>query len=255
MRTIAALLALPLGIVGVLLAIVVTVGVWWAAFDLNSRVGRVADRVDQGFDRTDAALVRLHEKLRTTRTAVALVRQTATTRLAAKLDTPALRQQADTLTQQLTPLLERAEALADSLRTLAQLLRMGADVLEEFGGSSERVARLHTAADRITEATDTLADLRGRAVAWRENTVHPQVQTIIQLIDDSGPSLDRLTEGLETIRTQVADARSETAAAVQVTRRWIFGVAGGITLLVFWAGIGQVSLFGWGRHQFRPSMP
>lgn len=250
MRTIAALLALPLGTIGVILACTVIVAIWWAAFDLNSRVGRVAERVEQGCDRTDETLVRLQEKLQTTRTAVALVRRAAVTRLEAKRDTPAVRQQAETLAQQLTPLLERAETLADALRTLAQLLRMSADVLEELGGSVGRAARMNTAADRITDAADALADLRGRAVALREKTDHPRVQAVIQLVDDSGPSLDRLTEGLETVRSQVADVRQESATVALRIRRWIFGIAGVATLLTLWAGIGQVSLVGWGRRQF-----
>lgn len=253
MRTIAALLAMPLGALGFGLSLAVTVAVWWAAFDINRRVDRVAGRVDQGFARTDDALERLHEKLRATRTATALIRRSSAALLEAKLDTPALRARVDSLSQELTPLLERAETLADSLRTLATLFRTGADVLGEFGASETRSDRMREAANRIESASEILADVQGQAAKLRETAVNPRAQALIKLIDDTGPGLDRLTEGLDTVRSQVDETRNEIATSAQMLRHRIFQAAGVSTVLIVWIGLGQLCLVGWGRRNLSRS--
>src|SRR5262245_34485072 len=155
MRATIGLLAVVLGTIGMVLAVVVGVVVWWAAARAAVEARELTEKADTSLVKIEAALGQLVEATKKTQTTVAKVRRGATDIADGRLnDNPVVRAKFDALLTTLAPVLLQSESLGQSFESIAVLLNTGAQLGERFGKPESKVEQMRSAADSLQEAAE-----------------------------------------------------------------------------------------------------
>lgn len=258
MRTLSGIIAVVLGVIGVLVSAAAVGLGWWVAVKTADRVTRVAASVDEGLSQADAGLARTEERLNAVRADLAEVRGAAEKVAADNPELPRVRVAIEQLLDRLMLTLDRAAALADSLRSVAAGLRAASDIVEQLGGEIEPPGRARTAADTIDRAADALNIPQARIDALKSTAAVRLTRELVTLAREAAAGSERLADGLAAARREIVVARERTAESRDRVVFWVYATAVVHTLMWLWIGLGQLCLIGWGRRRLsnpRPSTP
>ncbi|WP_169974602.1 hypothetical protein [Tautonia rosea] len=255
--------ALGLGLVGTLIALVLLVGVWFAAHRVSEAIERLAASTDRGVDQASELMVQVEDRIE------------------------AIEERVRAVPDQL-PTLESTntgsdEALAVSLARVAAL-EAAARELEAWASRTEQ------ASDRLSDASSALGDLPfslGRSnasifgIADRLDMLSAELMDAVSELDNLHTALETIAratdlpeharQSVERLSTTTSARLSSAADRVEATqdrfeevrsglielsrraRTWVLGTALVLTALLAWLGIGQVSLFylGWSSRNDR----
>jgi chromosome segregation ATPase len=246
MRKLLGIVAVVLGIVGVLLcATAVGIG-WWAAVRTIARLDRIAARLDRGLSEVDIQLARVESRLNAVRTDLNAVRGAAEIIAAENPDLPRVRAEIELLLDRLVPSFDRV----DALRSEAAVLRAAADIVDYFNDDAEATVPARNAADKIDRAAESLNGLRARVEASKSAEAVQLTRELVTLAREVAAGSERLAEGLAAARQEIMDVRRRTAEWRDEVVFWIYVAAIANTLLWLWGGLGQLCMIGWGRRRF-----
>lgn len=256
MRILVGLLAMLLGLVGVLACAAGCGGAWWGSFELARQVDQFTTRADEGLGTADDALTRMSAKVDATSAAVEKVRSAADLVASGRTaDTdPAAKARVARLFDELSPYLERTDALADSLKSLGTVLDNVARVTARID-DGEKSARLRSAADKLGTAAATLGSVGERAATIRQGGAVPRAQELVRLADDAKTVLDRLGGGMSDVHRATQEIRKELPEVRRAADTWKFIVPAVLTVVLIWVALGQLCLIGWGRRRLRKPEP
>jgi methyl-accepting chemotaxis protein len=252
MRILVGLLAMLLGLVGVIACVAGCGGAWWGSFELARQVDQFTARADESLGTADDALTRMSAKVEATSAAVEKVRSAADVIASGRTADadPAAKARVARLFDELSPYLERTDALADSLRSLGTVLENVASVTSRIDDGAKS-ARLRSAADKLGTAAATLGSVGERAASIRQGGAAPRAQELVRLADDAGAVLDRLGGGMSDVRRTTEEIRKQLPEVRRAAGTWKFIVPAALTVVLIWVGLGQLCLIGWGRRRLR----
>ena len=251
MRTILAIGALMLGLVGLLLcAMAVGLG-WWAAMRSIDRIDRVAARLDQGLSDVDARLARVESRFDAVRSDLNEVRGAIERIAAENPKLPRVQAEAERLLDRLVPAFDRADAIATSLASGAAGLRAAADIVDQMNDRLEATVRVRNAADKIDGAAESLNGLRVRIEAARLVKAAELTRELVSLAREAAAGSERLADGLTAVRNEIAEVRAQSVEWRNQIVFWIYFAATANAFVWLWGGLGQVCLIGWGRRQLQ----
>jgi chromosome segregation ATPase len=247
------LLALLLGLVG-LLACVAAVGfAWWASNRYLGQAAETAGRVEKLLTTADKQANRLQDDVSDTRTRIEELRAAART-VAARGDEsdPADRARVETLIANLSSKIERGEDLAETLRSAALILRNGTALAAALSKDEEKAERLRSAEKILGETVKKLSEVRDKlARARRGDDLRGTAGDVAVLADDALPALSRVEEGISEVEGFLSRAGKEVAEVREALTFW--KTAGPIlaTLILAWVALGQASLLARGWSMLR----
>jgi hypothetical protein len=228
---------------------------WWVAAWTTDRVTVVAGRLDHGLAEADARLERVEARLATVRAALAEAREEAEKLAAENPELPRVRAAIERLLDRLLPTIERAAALADSLRAVAAGLRAAEDIAVELGAEVEQPSRAGAGADAIDGAAELLNVPQERIDALKAAAGVRLARGLLELARMAAAGSERLAEGLDGARREVAIARTRIAVGRGRLVFWVRVAAVAHTLVWLWVGLGQLCLIGWGWRRVASGRP
>ena len=249
MRKLLAVGAVVLGTIGTLLcAAAVGLG-WWAAIGSVDRIDRVVARLDQGLSEADDRLARVEARLNAVRADFDDIREKIATLAGDNQELPRVRAEIERLSGRLVSAFDRAEAIADSLGSVAAALRTATDLVEPHDNPAVN-DRVRNAADAVDRAANILNRMRARVDALKSATAVRLQAELFVLVRDAAAGSDRLAEGLDAARRELAEARGQIGGGRDAVVWWVHAAAIANTLVWIWGGLGQACLIGWGRRRF-----
>jgi hypothetical protein len=249
MRSLIALLAILLGVLGVLACAGAGVGAWRTSLRVSEKTQNVAERVDTELTRVDEALGRVEQTVMVSSVALAMIRKRAEAIDEARGDAGPLSH----LLQELKPHLERVNTVADVLASLAILLENVAAMLER-GEHPTTVQGLRTATANLTTAA---AELREVTAAFDKRLARIEQLTpkaLLSLIAKAVVTVEVVQKAVATVRGYAPAAREEVANVRAEVDFWTRVIPGVVTVVLVWIALGQLCLIGWGyRRLGRPT--
>lgn len=240
--------AMILGVVGtVLCAAAIGLGFWGAAWAFRTIDLVVAAR-NRGLTEAERRLTAVETRLAALRADIAAAREAAEKIVADDADLPRAQAVIEKLLERLTPALERTDAAAELLGSAADGLRMTTNIAAMFGDDPQATARRLEAADRIAWAAAELRGLRAKLEAILKNRAVQAAQELVALAGRAVAGSERLAEGLEIVRRELAAARDRDGFVQARLVGWVRLAALVNSLVWLWVGAGQVCLVGWGRR-------
>jgi TM2 domain-containing membrane protein YozV len=247
LKTITGYLAILFGGAGALITLVLIGCVWWGSFRLATETQRVAARADQSLVRAEEASGRLKQQLTATAESVEAVRAAARA-AGQRPDTEATRAEIERARTHLLPLIERAAALSDALPPVADVLDDAASVAANTGNKG-RAGRLRVTALTVRQAAAEMDAARARSAALSRADATPTAQELEALAAQCRSALDLLTSALSQVTHEAEQLRKELPEARRAVDEWTTPGAAILTVVLFWTGLGQLALVGWGRRR------
>jgi hypothetical protein len=246
-KAIIGFLAVVLGALGMVVAVVAGIAVWWAAAVATAEARELTTKADTSLVKIEAALGQLVEATKKTQTTVDKVRRGATKIARGSLkNNPILRAKFDDLLTTLAPVLLQSESLGQSFESIAVLLNTGAHLGERFGKAESKVEQMRSAAESLQEAAEVLGEIRQKAVDIQEGRAVPSAQQLADLATKAEPALEKLAVGLERAHEEskaVHEALPTIRAKVEF---WAVAGPAILTGLLLWFALGQLCMVAWG---------
>lgn len=252
MRSVIACLAIVLGLVGVVIAIGLSIAVWPAAATVATRTNELTTTANQHIDEIEPVLASL-QQLATTTAASVDQAGIAASRIAdgTLKEDPALTRQVDEILHRLAPLLEQADSLGQVLQSVSAMMKSTARIQSAFGDSTDST-RLQTISDNLTRASTILNQVNADLKSLRGGKAIPQAEKIAELASLASPPLTQLAEGLSDARTQTVEVKGELTRVREKVQFWSIAGPPIVDAVLLWFGVGQLCLIGWGRRNLRP---
>jgi chromosome segregation ATPase len=249
MRSALSIVAIGLGVVGVLACPVAIALGWWGMARTVNCATVVAARLDDGLAEADARLARIEPRLALVRAEFNETRGEAESLAEKNPDLPEVRAAIDKLVARLLPTVERTAELADSLRAVAAGLRAAVDIAVELGADINEPSRARAAADAIDRAAEMLDIPQERITAVRSAAALRLKRELVELTLTAVAGSERLAEGITDARQELTAARERIDVARAQVIVWVRGAAVVHTLVWIWIGLGQLALIAWGRRR------
>jgi hypothetical protein len=247
-KAILGFLAVVLGALGLVVAVVAGIAVWWAAGIAAAEARELTKKADTGLVKIEVALDQLVEATKRTQTTVDKVRRGATKIASGRLnDNPVLRAKFDDLLTTLAPVLLQAESLGQSFESIAFLLNTTAQLGERFGKAKSKVEQIRSAADSLQEAAEVLGEIRQKVVDIQEGRAVPSAQTLADMATKAKPALAKLAVGLERAHEESQAAHEALPTIRAKVEFWAVAGPAIVTGLLLWFALGQLCLVacGW----------
>lgn len=253
MRKIIGLLAILLGVVGVVLLVAGGIAAWRVEGVVVERTDRATVRTSERLSKVESKLHRLEGMLKVLTVDVEAIRS-AGARLVGRVVKDALAQpEINQLLERLSRLLEQSEQLGETLDIVARLFEDSADLSAQVDGNPERTERLKNIAETLEQAGATMSGIRAELGELRLREAATDPQKLIDLCTRSRAPLERMAGGIASIRQYSADTRESMESLRREVRFWMRTAAVLMSLVLVWFGLGQVCLIGWGWRQWQPS--
>jgi hypothetical protein len=240
-KRILAAIALVLGTAMLLISLAGAIGVWIVKGPVTERATHVFERIEaalnlagQTLDHVDTSLARAAERLEGAREEESKLAKEPQRANAMR------RTLARTVQRTIVPEVGNAQAKLHSVAEAAVAVN---SVLEDVG-SLPFLSTAGLDTDRLAEMNSRLADVGPAAWELSRLLGEPGPES-----DEAGGQLSRVGQAVQTLRTSVADYKSQmtqvqqrTEALKSRTLQWITPVAVLISLICFWIALSQVSV-------------
>jgi hypothetical protein len=245
LRRTVGILAMLLGVLGLLVSGVIIVGCWWFLSSVSQRTSQALERVERIFDVTSESFAQVQASLHQADKELQAVREAERTPSASKSRQPQLGKAASRrLASKLTSSLgdtQRSVRVAVEAAVVANSLLEGLDEVPLVRLSKLDTEQLHEVNDRVSALTRRAQQLEALLeTPSKSGEVDEETSRMRQILSQVTVALQRLADRMDGVRGRVAELRSRIAG-------WLLVTAVGLTVIWLWIGIGQWSLLahGW----------
>lgn len=249
------LLAMILGVSGLILALAGVIAVWRVEALVVDRCNRVASSVSNQLQRIDGRVRRLESKVKNLTIDAEAIRDSVTRLVARAVDSVVAPTELGQLRQRLLHLAVQSEQLGETLQLLAEIVEDISELTQQFDANSERTERLARIAESLNQADAALAQIRERLATLPEVNGTDEPQKLTELVEQCHKPLARVAEALDSVQAQLDAAHASLADVRQQLLNTIRMAAVLTSLFLGWFGLGQACLLRWGWNRIRMTIP
>ncbi len=264
-KSVAGLLLITLGVIGIIACLAGMGGVWIGASRLQQLNAKVFGDVERVVALVDQKAARAGKAAKSTRDLADELRETLreTAKKAAQ-ERLASAPEVEDLQQRLASAMQNAEGLLELSASAAELFEQVAGSVDSLSteehaaseASSQLLSTIRSTQDALAHASDALADVGRRLDEMRQNQdAEGNAEQIKQLSLAIISRLDVVQQQLNAFRERLEEARSGLTRLRSRIETWIFLGRLVLLFLLVWIGAGQYCLLvqGWRVHR-RPQL-
>jgi hypothetical protein len=244
-RCVLGILAMLLGVLGILVSGAGIVGCWWFLASLSQRTSQALQRVEAILDVTSDSFDQVRVSLQKADKELDAVREAERTPTGPNPRSPQLGKAASRrLANKLT------SSLGDTQHSVRVAVEAAVVVNSLLDGLDEvplvRLSKLDT--QQLQEVSDRVSSLTSRAqrleilleTSSKSGEVDEETSRMRQLLSQVTAALQKLADRIDLVKGRIADLRARIGG-------WLLATQVGLTVILLWIGIGQWSLLahGW----------